>query len=302
MLTYSRTAASGPEFVEQRNAEVPTRKRNQGRVLLLGIAFLVLGVWLLTRMGLYKAGSDLGYYLGLAGGILMLLLFVYPLRKRVRLLQSWGATKYWFAVHMILGIAGPLLILAHSTFHVASVNAAVAFYSMLLVAGSGIVGRFIYAKIHRGLSGRKLDLHQLQIRAGFDSQEMNSKLYFAPSVERRLRIFRGYALLEYTSFVYDAWRFMALSAIRHWVSLQCERELRDLLGAQAKAKRWDRAKYRRRMHIARTLVANYLTSAQQVAQFTTYERLFSLWHVLHVPLVYLLILSSIAHVVAVHMY
>jgi hypothetical protein len=33
-----------------------------------------------------------------------------------------------------------------------------------------------------------------------------------------------------------------------------------------------------------------------------YERLFALWHVLHVPLVYMLVAAAIAHIVAVHMY
>ncbi len=43
-------------------------------------------------------------------------------------------------------------------------------------------------------------------------------------------------------------------------------------------------------------------AVQRVAQFGVFERLFSCWHVLHVPLVYMMVLSAIAHVVAVHMY
>jgi hypothetical protein len=61
-------------------------------------------------------------------------------------------------------------------------------------------------------------------------------------------------------------------------------------------------KYRRRMRGARRLVIEYLESVQRVSHYTIYVRLFSLWHVLHVPLVYMLVLSAIAHVVAVHMY
>jgi hypothetical protein len=40
----------------------------------------------------------------------------------------------------------------------------------------------------------------------------------------------------------------------------------------------------------------------RVAQFTAYERLFALWHVLHVPFVYLLVLTACFHVFAVHAY
>jgi hypothetical protein len=39
-----------------------------------------------------------------------------------------------------------------------------------------------------------------------------------------------------------------------------------------------------------------------VSQFTAYERLFALWHVLHVPFVYLLVLTALFHVFAVHAY
>ena len=45
-----------------------------------------------------------------------------------------------------------------------------------------------------------------------------------------------------------------------------------------------------------------LRSIQLTAQFSAYERLFSLWHVLHIPFVYLFVFSAIVHVVAVHTY
>jgi hypothetical protein len=84
--------------------------------------------------------------------------------------------------------------------------------------------------------------------------------------------------------------------------LHCSRELRRLYKAHAQARGWDQAKLQRRLRAACDLVQTYLRSTREVAQFHTYERLFSLWHVLHVPLVYMLVLSAIAHVVAVHMY
>jgi hypothetical protein len=33
-----------------------------------------------------------------------------------------------------------------------------------------------------------------------------------------------------------------------------------------------------------------------------YQRLFGLWHVLHLPLIFMLFLAGIVHVVAVHVY
>ena len=46
----------------------------------------------------------------------------------------------------------------------------------------------------------------------------------------------------------------------------------------------------------------FIQAVRDVAQFHTYERLFSWWHIFHIPLVYLLVFSGIFHVISVHMY
>ena len=53
---------------------------------------------------------------------------------------------------------------------------------------------------------------------------------------------------------------------------------------------------------AMRMVDDYLDAVQRAAQLGAYERLLALWHVLHVPLVWMLLASAIAHVVAVHAY
>ena len=74
------------------------------------------------------------------------------------------------------------------------------------------------------------------------------------------------------------------------------------LRASAQARGWDDAKYQRRVRAATDLANEFLGATQRVAEFGVYDRLLQLWHVAHVPLVYLLVISAIAHVVAVHMY
>jgi len=53
--------------------------------------------------------------------------------------------------------------------------------------------------------------------------------------------------------------------------------------------------------LLRTIDAT-LQAAQRAAQFTTYERLFSLWHVIHIPFMCMLVITAVVHVVAVHVY
>lgn len=277
----------------------PSRR---SRLFLPAVAVLVGATWLVSRYADYTPGSDIGYNLGLAGGIGLLLVFLYPLRKRLRFMQAWGASKGWFALHMACGIGAPLLILAHSRFHVGSVNAGVALASMLLVAASGIVGRFIYVRIHHGLYGTKMTLAQLQAEVGLNAGEMHSKLSFAPQVEQWLSEFEAAALARPRNVVHGAWRFLTLGARARRARRRCTREFARVYRMHARAFGWDPARQRRHLAGGKTFIEDFISGAQRVAQFSRYERLFALWHVLHVPFVWMMLLSAIAHVVAVHAY
>jgi hypothetical protein len=270
--------------------------------IYLLLAALTVGAWRFSRLGLFRAGDDVGYTLGLVGGVMMLLLFTYPLRKYVRALHGWGKVKVWFVVHMVLGVGAPLLILLHSTFHVGSLNAAVALYSMLVVAASGVIGRFIYLRVHRGLSGEKANLRALQARAGLDRTEAGSRLHFAPAIEARLQAFAEAELNAPPGWATWLRQIFALPLHSGWVYLRCRAELRAPLRRIAARRDWSRADTARRRRLAGKLVRRYLASVVRVAQFTAYERLFALWHVAHVPFVYLLVISAVVHVVAVHAY
>ena len=105
--------------------------------------------------------SGVGYWLGIAGGSLMLLLLLYPLRKRIRALRAIGTVGFWFRAHMILGVLGPVLALLHANFRLGSINSNVALVAMLVVAISGVVGRYLYSKIYVGLYGRKAEVREI---------------------------------------------------------------------------------------------------------------------------------------------
>lgn len=279
------------------------RSRSGGDLYVyLLITALVGGAWWFSRLNLFKAGDDVGYNLGLIGGIMMLLLFSYPLRKYVRVLHRLGKVKWWFLVHMVLGIGGPLLILVHSTFRIGSLNAAVAMYSMLIVAGSGIVGRFLYLRVHRSLDGGKTSLRQLQVRAGFAQNEARSRLAFAPDVERRMQEFEERVTAARPGVRGMLWTLVVLPVHLRSVYRACVAGLDEPLQKIAARRGWAPAEQARHARLARKLVRRYLGAVVRVAQYEAYVRLFALWHVAHVPFVYLLVVSAVVHVVAVHAY
>jgi len=104
----------------------------------------------------------IGYWLGITGGSMMLLLLIYSARKRVSWLRWMGGIPAWFEFHMVLGVVGPVLILFHSNFSLGATNSNVALICMLLVAGSGVVGRYIYTRLHAHMDGNEDTLEQLK--------------------------------------------------------------------------------------------------------------------------------------------
>jgi hypothetical protein len=210
--------------------------------------------------------------------------------------------KHWFLLHMTLGVGGPLLILLHSNFRIGSLNAGAALFSMVIVALSGVVGRFLYRRVHRGLQGEQTSFESLRTRAGLDQAEARSKLAFAPAVETQLKAFEDAELEARPGWATWLRQVLLLPAKQWLVYRACAGELRRPLRQLARRAGWSHEERERHGRLARKLVRRYLTAVVRVAQYTAYERLFSLWHVAHIPFVYLLVLSAVAHVVAVHAY
>jgi len=249
----------------------------------------------------YKPSSGFGYYLGLVGGVMLLLMLLYPVRKHMRIARSWGPQRYWFMVHMIFGISAPVLILFHTTFHVKSLNAAVAFYSMLLVVASGIIGRFIYKRIHQGLYGQKLNLDELQKSVNLyqrSTDRVSALAVSATAIDVKLQQFRDLAFETQVGIATRFWRFITFDWRRYRLTRHSHHELKRAIAHLAKTQGWDKQEQHQHLQEVMVYVKRYLASVQRAAQFQAFERLFRLWHVLHSPFVWLLGVSGIVHVIA----
>jgi hypothetical protein len=280
----------------------PPRGAGRDVYVYLLITALVVGAWGITRLGLYTSKSNVAYWMGVSGGVAMLALLTYPMRKRLRIMRRTGPASRWFAAHMVLGVLGPLLILLHSNFHIGSLNAGVALFAMVLVASSGIVGRFLYLRLHRNLSGGKLTLEQLRASHDADGSE-TARMRFAPRVVERCRDFERWALDSRVLAGAGIFRAMAVVPAMRWrTELACRAELRRRLVAVAHTEGWSRRKLQSRLKAARRLTHAYLGGTQRVALFSAWERLFSWWHIAHAPFVYILVISAVVHVIAVHAY
>ncbi len=239
-----------------------------------------------------------GYYIGIAGGVAMLTLLTYPLRKRIPFFRGAGSIRIWFRLHMALGIIGPVLILFHANFGLGSLNSNVALWAMLIVSGSGIVGRYFYGKIHRGLYGKRKEIRDLMAEAEEFRQAIKTDITTADLLAQMDK------LQEEASESVGNIITAANKAFR--VSRRTRKLRKRLLGTmrrnlrQAKKARDLAAVSAYRQHIA--FGKTYFKRLEQAAELSLYERLFAAWHVLHLPLFFLLVVTGIIHVVAVHLY
>jgi hypothetical protein len=246
--------------------------------------------------------SGLGYAIGIVGGVLILMQLLYAVRKRVRSLRFLGSVPRWFQTHMMLGIVGPVCILLHCGFSLGATNSNIALFSMLTVAGSGIFGRYFYSKIHHGLYGRKATLSELQQRAQ-ELRERGTKLAMLPELvthlereERRLLVIGNWnAAGALVAPLVIALRYSASRArLRRYV-----RAAIRITAARHKAVAKQRDRFEK---VSFEYVTRRLRVTRQVSEFRIYERLFSVWHVLHMPLFLMLIAAGIVHVISVHVY
>ena len=252
------------------------------------VGLILLGLSLRGR-GWIDPEYGLGYALGIVGGSMMLVLLAYPLRKRVRRVpRKLGTVGFWFRFHMLLGLLGPLAVLYHAQFTWGSLNSAVAMAAMIVVASSGLIGRFLYSRVHRGYSDRKLELRSLRQEMDRELDELEAIGIPRGAFLERLQNLEGRAVQAGTAF----WSSAAAVVGLGFETRRAKKELRQMLGAQGGASD----------AVIHTAFAEFFEAVRRAAEFAFYDRLLRLWHLLHLPLFFLMVAAVILHIVAVHMY
>ena len=262
------------------------------RVLFLAAALiLVLG----TQMPVtsyVSPKSGLGYCLGAVGGIMLLSQALYAFRKRlltVRLL-------------MMLGIIAPVLILLHCGFSLGATNSNIALGAMLLVTCSGLCGRYFYSKTHRGPRGRKASLTELEHHAR-EVKERGRNLLRLPELAERFDI-EERELLQVGDWRGPAVLFAPFTvAGRYGAShrLLCD-YARSAIKTGAARHKAVAAQQERCEQVTFDYITRRLHASRELVEFRVYERLFSVWRILHIPLLLVLLAASVVHVISVHVY
>jgi len=244
-----------------------------------------------------KPSGPVGIRLGLLGFGMFCAIFLYPLRKKISWLQRWGTTRHWLDYHIVLGISAPFVIALHSSFKFKGL-AGMAFWIMLSVSLSGIIGRYLYSQIHRGVSAAEISLKeardaQAQMTEQLSQQKLISpghlKALFRLPTEERVISWPAVFALAYM-VVLDIARPLHVARIRRRILGfgGIVTTIGGLLPTKNVRVEQVIALAREQASLSKRLV--FLSRSQQV---------FHLWHVVHKPFSYSIALLAVAHIVVV---
>ena len=200
-------AMANPTFAAEPSSPVDERLAAT-TLALVGVAILIfLGVaggryYLLPDVLRYRSPQHLlmkpsgswGHGIGILATGVMLLNFVYPIRKRARWLKRRGSIAPWLRFHVFVGTLTPPVILFHSAFRWGNPLATATYVSLVVVVVTGLCGRFIYGLF-------RVDAEESKRAAALRARlsPVLAALASLPGVETDLR--RSAALAKVTALV-----------------------------------------------------------------------------------------------------
>lgn len=268
-------------------------------------SFCVLAVlfgWLYRNQIYLKAEKGLGYALGIVGCACMITLLVYPARKKLKFMRSWGPLKPWFTFHMFLGLVGPIIILFHANFRLGSTNSNVAMFAMLLIVASGLVGRYLYRHINIDLLKHRRSMQALQEKINSYREQLGGSFLAIDHGGAVLHRFENGLSKQSSSLSEMTYILFFLPIHSRWVRFRILYNASRDLSALKKRAGWSNAELQNTQNRVRRTLKNYLLAIMLEGQLKVFKRLFSWWHVIHMPLFFIAVLAAVFHVIAVHIY
>ena len=237
-----------------------------------------------------KSSGYIGQSAGLLALAIFLFLWLYPLRKKFRWLAFTGAVARWLDTHVLAALALPLLVAIHAAWRFTGLIG-LGFWSMMVVWFSGLVGRYIYARIPRTRQGVELTMEEIAARRGALLDEIARSSGLDVNLVAST-LAAGQAPLARRGLRGTLWRMIADDVARR----RAARKLRRLWEARSPRRRKnDREMLRATLRLARREMA----LAQQARMLDATHDVFRYWHVLHRPVAVAALIAVLIHVAVV---
>jgi hypothetical protein len=225
-----------------------------------------------------------GHAFGIIGTLMMVFMLLYSIRKRVRRFQNLGNLSSWLKIHIYFGVMGPLFIVLHSSFKVHGLIA-VSFWSMIAVALSGILGRYLYLQIPRTIAGKEIDFKELEVMNQNLAQEIFTKFqletihleYIENSLFPGIKEKTGLISILFSLILSDISRPLRMRRLRRYLVKKLN------LSSQALGQ----------MMIA---IQRKALLQRRISMWNAVHQLFHYWHVIHKPFAIIMYIIMLVHV------
>jgi dihydropyrimidine dehydrogenase (NAD+) subunit PreT len=172
------SATEGPAAARAGSAR---KQRERGHRIfawsLFAVGFLIIsGLWLFGEAyyvlpkaarlksplhPFFRPSGPWGHGVGIVATAVMMLNYVYAMRKRWRGLKGLGDIRYWLSFHVFVGSLSPLVIAFHAAFQSNNVVATGTAASMAVLVSTGLIGRFLVTLVPQR-EGKLIDLAELE--------------------------------------------------------------------------------------------------------------------------------------------
>ena len=216
----------------------------------------------------FKPSGIYGQGLGNIGTLMITFgVTIYIARKRYNFLAKYIRLKYLLEFHIFLCTLGPILILFHTAFKFGGI-VSIAFWSMVAVVLSGVIGRFIYIQIPRTIEGRTLSLSEVQ--------DMKTDL---------ARVLNETFNLESNT----------IQIVANLISKENTSGDKKTLGHLRKVlNRKDLPKKDRKTILK--MVKHEISLSGKITRLQTMQQLFKYWHVAHMPFALIMLIIVVIHI------
>lgn len=225
------------------------------------------------RHAWFKPSGAYGHGLGIVGTLMILFgVSIYIARKRYHFMERFIRLKYLLEFHIFLCTLGPIMVLFHTAFKFGGI-VSVAFWSMVAVVLSGVVGRFIYVQIPRTIDGRALSLNEVKLlKASLENRLVNE--FHLPR-----EVVGGMGTAGTSAGGLMASYFKDKRLVRR---IRKELASGALSGEQKET--------------VLELLREELGLARKMKRLTLMQNLFKYWHVAHLPFAVIMLIIVIIHV------
>ncbi|MDH5755412.1 MAG: hypothetical protein OEZ55_01925 [Nitrospinota bacterium] len=230
------------------------------------------------------------HLIGIVGSACFIIMMSYSIRKRFSFMVDVGSLRSWLDVHMFLGIVGTILTTTHTTYKFGGL-VSISFWCMVIVASSGLLGRYLYGWIPHQVSGKELEMEEIRAYLEASDQQMQDALGKDPQIVNyydRISSPPGSdqdnaVVAIFKMFFYDLANTLLIGKI--WVELMSDKTM----PTSVKKQLFSMIREKNNMLRSR----NFLSTAQRLLHY---------WHVFHKPLAVMMFIVMFIHIIVWYLF